>query len=156
MERRIVMLNEKGLTLVEVMMSLLVLLVVSLATMQTALLSIESGFKNVLRDEATSIAEQRINEAKTLPFSKLATMGGDSLPGEDFALPACHNSPVNDSNNYPVKVSRSFRNMAAFDFGTRRTVTALGTSDLQVDVLVRWVYKGVCYQESMSTMVRNQ
>ena len=44
--------DEKGLTLVEVMIALLVMLLVSLALMETALLSIGSNMRNIIRDEA--------------------------------------------------------------------------------------------------------
>ena len=59
---RTVLPDKKGLTLVEVMIALLVLLVVSLALMQTALVSINANMTNVLRDEAVNIAEMRMNE----------------------------------------------------------------------------------------------
>ncbi len=46
------------------MIALVVLLVVSLALMQTALVSIDANMTNILRDEAVGIAEMRMNEAR--------------------------------------------------------------------------------------------
>lgn len=66
-----VLLNKKGLTLIEVMVALVVLLLVFLALMQTALVSIDSNMINVLRDEAVNIAEEQMSNQRNLstPFS---------------------------------------------------------------------------------------
>ena len=59
-----VLVDKKGLTLIEVMVALIVLLLVFLALMQTALLSIDSNMINVLRDEAVNIAEEQMSDCK--------------------------------------------------------------------------------------------
>lgn len=48
--------NKEGMTLVEVLIAMVVLLLVSLALMQTALVSIDANMRNVLRDESVSVA----------------------------------------------------------------------------------------------------
>lgn len=53
---QIAMPNKEGMTLVEVLIAMVVLLLVSLALMQTALVSIDANMRNVLRDEAVSVA----------------------------------------------------------------------------------------------------
>lgn len=88
------MLNKKGLTLVEVLIAMVVLLLVSLAMLQTALLGIDSNMRNVLRDEAVSIAEQRMNYTSSIPFATLALWAGLSDNGDGNSpttvnLPAC-------------------------------------------------------------------
>ncbi|MEK6691226.1 MAG: type II secretion system protein [Nitrospirota bacterium] len=50
------MTKSQGLTLVEVLIAMVILLLVSLALMQTALVSIDANMRNVLRDEAVSVA----------------------------------------------------------------------------------------------------
>lgn len=62
-------LTYKGFSLVEVMIALVVVLLVSLAMMQTALVSIDSNMLNVLRDEAVSIAEERMSMNRNLALS---------------------------------------------------------------------------------------
>jgi len=148
--------DERGLTLVEVTIALLVMLLVSLALMETALLSIESNLRNIIRDEAVSIAEMRMNEARSISFDNLSDDTADAIPDDNLILDACRSSPVSDPDPYPVKVTRNFRNMASFDFGTRRTVAAMGSDNRQITVLVRWVYKNECYTHSVSTVVRRQ
>ena len=68
--------TEVGFTLVEVLISMVVLLLVSLALMQTALVSIDSNMMNILRDEAVGIAEEEMNEARGVSFSLLGDTAG--------------------------------------------------------------------------------
>ena len=112
----LVLLNKKGLTLVEVMIALVVLLVVSLALMQTALVSINSNMTNLLRDEAVNIAEMRMNEARNTPFNNLI---GTST----------------------TTISRNFRNIANFQYTVTRMVTDLNTDNKQVNITVTWEWK---------------
>ena len=113
----VVLLNKKGLTLVEVMIALVVLLIVSLALMQTALVSINANMTNVLRDEAVNIAEMRMNEARNTPFDNLVAgaSGGTVL--------------------------RSLRNIANFQYTVTRTVTDLNSDNKQMNITVTWEWK---------------
>ncbi|MEJ2695676.1 MAG: type II secretion system protein [Candidatus Sulfobium sp.] len=158
-----VLLNNRGVTLVEVMVALVVLLFVSLALMQTALVSIDANTKNSIRDEAVSVAETRINEARNLTWDKVQT---DTSPGDDYTLPTpddqqeclcktgegCTGTGY-DSGPYPVKVDRKIRNMTV-SFGTRRVVTTVDATKREVGVVVRVVYKDKCYSHFSSTILR--
>jgi prepilin-type N-terminal cleavage/methylation domain-containing protein len=127
---RIVMSNKKGLTLVEVMIALVIVLLVFLALMQTALVSIESNTVNLLREEAVSVAEMKMNEVRNIPF--------DSL--------------VSDASS----VTRNIRNISGgFTFSTSRTVTDLGVDNKQVNIVVTWQWKGNTYNHSITTLMRN-
>jgi len=112
---RIVLLNKKGLTLVEVMIALVVLLIVSLALMQTALVSIDANMANILRDEAVSIAEMRMNEARNTPFNNLV-------------------------GTLNTTILRNFRN-ANFQYTVTRMVTNLNSDNKQVNITVTWEWK---------------
>jgi prepilin-type N-terminal cleavage/methylation domain-containing protein len=142
----IVMLNKKGVTLVEVMISLVILLLVFLALMQTALVSINANMNNVLRDEAVSIAEQRINEARSVPY--------DALISDAAALPA----GVDCQTTFTVgeQIERNFRNILSKDFCTNMTVTPLGAAGdaRQVNVRVIWNWKGEAFMHSITTLIR--
>jgi prepilin-type N-terminal cleavage/methylation domain-containing protein len=130
--------SNSGMTLVEVLVALVVLLLVSLAMLQTALLSIENNMINVLRDEAVSVAEMRMNEARNIPFDTLAAAVGDNVQ----------------------VVARPVRNIAAFPFTATRTVVVRDGNNLQVDVRVQWEWKdntvanGNPYRHSISTIMR--
>ncbi len=111
--------NKKGLTLIEVMISLVVLLLVFLALLQTALVSIDSNMTNVLRDEAVNIAEEQMNVERNTPFDNLV-VGTTVSPPEP----------------------RDIRNIANFTYTVTRTVTELKTNSIrQVDINVTWDWK---------------
>jgi len=128
--------NKKGLTLIEVMISLIVLLLVFLALLQTALVSINSNMVNVLRDEAVNVAEEQMNVARNTPFDNL-------LAG------------VTDVSPPP----RSLRNVAE-TYTTTRTVTNINSETKQVIINVTWDWKdrtagnGNPYTHTISAMLR--
>lgn len=126
--------DKKGLTLIEVMISLVVLLLVFLALLQTALVSIDSNMTNVLRDEAVNIAEEQMNIARNTRFNDLV-LGTSVLPPEQ----------------------RSIRNIAAFTYTVTRTITNVKTnSSIQVVITVAWNWKNNPYTHTISAILRNQ
>jgi prepilin-type N-terminal cleavage/methylation domain-containing protein len=152
----VALLNKKGLSLVEVMIALVVVLVVFLALMQTALVSISSNMINVLRDEAVSIAEMRMNEARALPFTQTVdTLVGDSA---DLSLTAtiCPANFVTTFGTTGLRVSRNLRNISNFDFCTNRDVNTLNTDNKRVSITVGWKFKGEDYTHNISTILRRQ
>ncbi|MDA8105841.1 MAG: prepilin-type N-terminal cleavage/methylation domain-containing protein [Nitrospiraceae bacterium] len=166
------MLNEKGLSLVEVMVALLVLLFVSLALMQTALVSIESNMKNTLRDEAVSIAEGKMSEAKHLIFNNTMTnLKSDGYPNPDTdvngisIVPSAALCPPGYWSTFGsngVVVRKNLKKVTNFNFCTNRTVTenggdgSLDTPDAisrQVSITVGWTWKGEEYSHMLTSMV---
>lgn len=126
-----VLLNKKGSSLVEVMISLVILLVVFLALMQTALLSIDSNVKNLLRDEAVGLAEMRMSTIRNTPFANLT------------------------AGTATATDSRNLRN-AAVTYTSTTTITSLNTDNLQVTISIAWTWKSQTYTHSISTIVRSQ
>jgi len=141
-----VLLNKKGVTLVEVMIALVILLLVFLALMQTALVSINANMKNVLRDEAVSIAEQRMDEARSLPYA--------SIVSDAVALPVGVDCPPTFANG--TRVQKNFRNIINKDFCTNRAVTTLGAAGdaTQVTIQVIWNWKGEAFSHTITTLIR--
>jgi Tfp pilus assembly protein PilV len=123
--------NNEALTLIEVMISLVVLLLVFLALMQTALVSIDSNMVNVLRDEAVNIAEELMTDARNTPFDTLAS------------LPA-------------APVSRNIRNIANFQYSAVRTVSALNVDSRQIVITVNWNWKARPYSHTISSILRRR
>lgn len=144
--RRIVLLNKKGLTLVEVLIAMVVLLFVSLAMMQTALVSIDSNMINVLRNEAVSIAEMRMNQVRNQSF---ATIVDDST-----SLPSPRDCPATFTNG--IRYQRNIRNVTNKDFCTNLDVTDLNVNNKQVNITVGWRWKGQDYNYSISSILRRQ
>lgn len=154
--RIIVFPDKKGLTLVEVLIALVVILIISLAMMHTALLGIDSNMINVLRNEAVSVAETRMNEARSLPFTTLAS--------DPNSLPLGADCPAGFLATFAtgVLVERDFRNILGFDFCTNRTVTCpeatpcpLNPTVRQITITVAWNWKGEPYTHTATTMVTN-
>ncbi len=125
-----VLTNKKGMTLVEVMFALVILLIASLALMKTALLGISMNVQNALRDEAVNVAEQRMNEVKSQPFDTIAT----------GAEPA---------------VSRDFRGFTV-TYTPTRTVADINVNSKQISISVAWSYRGQAYSHSITTILRKQ
>jgi len=142
--------DKKGLTLIEVMIALVILLLVSLALMQTAMVSIDANMKNVLRDEAISIAEMRMDEARNLPFTSTV----DNLVSDTGSL-----AGANCPTGFPamgVRIQRNLRNVTNLDFCTNRTVTLFGTDTKRIDITVGWRWRGENYTHSISTVRKIQ
>jgi len=146
--------KEKGFSLVEVMIALVVLLLVFMGLMQTALLSIDSNMRNILRDEALKIAAERLEETRNLPFDDVIDDTADAVPDDNLALPACQRPPVSDPNPFPVEVQKDFRNIQDFPFGTRRTVTDRDADTKEIQIMVRWEYRDECFTHSIMTLRR--
>lgn len=129
------LLNKKGVSLVEMMIALVILLLVFLALMQVALLSIDSNLKNELRDEAVNIAEQRLTNLRNKPFTDGALNAGAA--------------PDN-----PTPVTRYFRNIPA-DFNLTHTITDNITSK-NITVSVGWTWKGENFTHTVTTIKRSE
>lgn len=137
--QRTVLLDNKGLTLVEVMISLLVFLLVSLAMMQTALVSIEANATNYLRDEAVSVADMLMTEAKN---------GSATSAGFDVL------------HNNVESVTRPVRNIP--DPGVTFTITRTenyvnppkNTAKV-VSIAVAWQWRGGAHTHTVTGVVRN-
>lgn len=138
--------DKKGFTLVEVMIALVVTLVVFLALMQTALVSIDSNMINVLRNEAVSIAEMRMNEARNQGF--------DTIVDDSIALPSPRDCPATFTNG--IRYQRNIRNVASKDFCTNLDVTDLNVDNKQVNITVGWRWKEQDYTHSITSILRRQ
>ncbi|HXX57424.1 MAG TPA: prepilin-type N-terminal cleavage/methylation domain-containing protein [Thermodesulfovibrionales bacterium] len=156
------MLNKKGMTLIEVMVALVVLLLVALAMMQTALLSIDSNMISALRDQALKLAETRMNNAKGTTFSKLSsgsqTDTGALDPGICSATLRAKMQGVmgaiGSANNGQV-VTASVRSMPSFNYCTNVTAQNLNPNNVIINVTVGWTWQGQDYVHNIGTIVGN-
>ncbi len=120
--------NERGTTLVEILIAMLLTAIVFSGLITTGLLVANKNVENLLRDEAVSIAEEGMSEARNSAFTSLASSASTT--------------------------TRDFRGITAFQFNIQRTVAALDTNNKQVDITVTWNRKGMNYRHSISTVVR--
>jgi len=126
----LVLKDNKGFTLVEVLIAMVVFLLISLAMMQTALVGIDSNMINVLRDEAVRIAEETMIAARNTPFDNLGA--GDTTNG----------------------IMRDIRNINNFQYTVTRSITDHGISNKVVDINVAWNWKLNPYTHSITTILR--
>ena len=62
-------LNNRGMSLIEIMISLSLLAMVSLAMLQMGLVSMSENVRNSIRDETVNVAEMRLNQLRSLSFT---------------------------------------------------------------------------------------
>jgi len=128
--------NNKGFTIVETLVALVIVMVMLLGLVQAALLSIDNNLRNVLNDEAVRIAEQEMSEVRNTTFDNLI---------------------VGASNK---TISVSIRNITNFSYTVTKTITSLSADSKRVDISVIWDWKektqanGNPYIHSISTIVR--
>jgi prepilin-type N-terminal cleavage/methylation domain-containing protein len=161
--------NKEGFTLVEVLVAMVIILVLLLGLVQAALLSTESNLRNVFRDEAARIAEQRMNGTLTDKNDKQYRGLRDHNFDEDEL-----------KQNYPdwtctdADISRNFRSIAKDyavcwrirDFKTSADIDTTLRNTKTLEVAVGWNYKGEVpaaeqpkptkreYQHSIGTILR--
>jgi Tfp pilus assembly protein PilW len=155
--------DNSGLTLVEVMIALLITLVLFLALMQGTLISMDLNTGNSLRNEAVSIAEERIRNARNITdnagFDALANDNYNSLlvdascPAglvKEFGISGMLYDESEATSPRAVKI----RNIQALDFCTYRTVDTISADIKQVNIAVGWVWKGEDHIHRVSTVLR--
>ncbi len=163
--------NEKGASLVEVMIALVVLLLVFVGLLQAALLSIDFNMRNIIRDEGVKIAAERMEEARSMPFdnvitnpnvcsisNNLCTVDDECDEAETCVTPTAVTLASCTPTTYPMRIDRNFRNIQNFPFGSEITVSDLELvapiNTKRIEIEVRWQYKNECYTHTITTLRR--
>jgi prepilin-type N-terminal cleavage/methylation domain-containing protein len=151
--------NNKGMTLVEVLVALLISLLVFLALMQTALVSIDANMRNVLRDEAVKVAEMRMNMVRSSLYETVLS-DPNSMSGCSSDCPSDFYTQVSGKGEC---ISKDVRSFTGFNYCTNVTCLELGgdgdcsTGDAenkQVTITVGWKWKDEDYTHRISTIKR--
>ena len=121
-------LNQKGVTLVEVLISLVITLVVFMGLIQASLLSIDSNLRNELRDAGVRIGSEYMARSRSDNWNTL----------------------VSDT---PPPVTRTFRNRTQ-QFDLTRTVTVTDSNNKQIDITVSYMYRGETSTFRLNSVVR--
>jgi type IV pilus assembly protein PilV len=122
-----------GFTLVEVMVSIIILMVGLLGMFQTINLSIDKNLENQYRQNAVAVGEQLLAQQKALAFNNITAR--------------------NVSGNERVGSNAVFKN-----FSTEHHVTDLASSSTrtkQISVRVWWHYKTKSYEHQTSSAIGN-
>ncbi|MCE5194873.1 MAG: prepilin-type N-terminal cleavage/methylation domain-containing protein [Nitrospiraceae bacterium] len=129
--------KNRGFSLVEVMIALVIFLFVFLALMQTALVSIDSNTRNLLRDEAVGIADARMVQLRNLAFTDAALTQNWPAGAVEAGIPS------------------NARNLGNIIFTPRRTIRDLNVRNKQITVTVTWTWKNENYTHNISTIIRS-
>ncbi len=121
--------NDKGFTLVEVMVAMLISLLVFLGLMQSGLAGIDQNMRNHLREEAIGIAEM------------------DVVTARNSAYPP---APVVNAT-----VARNFRSIQGFNYTVNRNLVPVDVCHTQVNITVSWPWKGQTFNHTTSTILRD-
>lgn len=121
-----VKLNNKGFTLIEVLVASIILTVSMLGTLQAITFSMQHNLNNYSRDESVRIAEERMNELRDTSFTALAS--GSSV------------------------VTRKYKNVTR-TFNVNWTVTSLSTNSFAIQVVVNWTILGKVYSHSVTSII---
>ncbi|MHB8880587.1 MAG: prepilin-type N-terminal cleavage/methylation domain-containing protein [Thermodesulfovibrionales bacterium] len=131
--------GQQGVTLVEVLISLVILLVVFVGLIQTSILSIEHNMRNSVRDGAVSAVNETISELKAKDYS-------DSLLTVSYVLGAApvYVQPFVTPNTVGwTTISKTVGNYVQ-GYSIGKAVASLDpATDLnkQVTVQVRYIYR---------------
>lgn len=124
--------NKAGFTLIEVMVAILIMMVGMLGLLASVDIATEVNLKNHIRDEAVYIGEKYMNIQRGKPFDKLSTSYGPRY--EPSRIRAANKSYTID--------------MTTGDLSTNAT-----TPSKRVRVVVKWTYKGVEYQNELTSPI---
>lgn len=128
---RPVLKNDRGLTLLELVIAVSIMFIVFLGLTGTVMTGMEYNIRNALLDEAVSVGEARMNEIRSLPFDNIVTPAG------------------------PATVTRDVRRFnAAYTVTT--TVTDPATDIKQVTMVVTWTRQGMARSHTFSSIVRRR
>jgi Tfp pilus assembly protein PilV len=125
-----------GVTLVEVLISLTILLIVFMGLVQASIVSIQSNMKNLLRDEAVAIASEQILRLRGADY--------DDMNDDGTTDAATLNFPA-------TTVTRNYRNTVAVNFGIARRIDTLDANNKQVTVTATWQWQGENFQHQIMT-----
>ncbi len=121
--------REGGFTLVEVLVSLVIVFIVFLGLSETGLVVLRTNVEMALQEESIRVAGEALDRARTVPIDNLFTAGDN--------------------------VVRSFRGLT-FTYAVARTVTDLNEDNKRVVVDVTWRYRGRDFSQRLDTVVRRR
>ena len=121
--------NSQGFTLIELLAAIVILMVGLLGLLQSVNIAMEHDLRNLYRDTAVRLAEQKMNEAKGLAYTNITS----------YSVPRTLAVPVRNASE---------------DYSVLRTVTQSSPADIsrQIDIRVSWAYRNVTTMHTVSSM----
>jgi len=122
--------KNRGFTLIEVLVAIVILFISMMAVLHALGLSVEHNMKNIIMDEAVRISEQRMNELRNEPIASLAS---------STALTQ-------------LTIVRGIRN-TSIAFTVNWIVESLSADSRAIQVLVQWRWKNIDHQHTATSIV---
>lgn len=137
--------NSQGVTLVEVMISLVILLIVFMGLIQASLLSINHNLRNEVRDEAVRVAASSMSRLRSFNYSCGEL---DHHPSLQAVIQGTYSTCGYDPTNATFVASlpqmntpqRNFRNLS-ITYTVKKGVE-VGATTKRITVEVQWQYPG--------------
>lgn len=137
--------NNRGVTLVEVLIALTILLIVFIGLIQAAFLTINQNMRNILRDEAVQITSEQVALLRGASFDDM---------NRDGATDAATLTALNFNNAwFPNTINRQFK-AATVAFAINRNIITLNADNKQLTVTTTWTWQGDNYQHQVLTTRR--
>ncbi|MFZ3064118.1 MAG: prepilin-type N-terminal cleavage/methylation domain-containing protein [Nitrospirota bacterium] len=138
--------DKKGLTLIEVMVALVVLLIVFLGMMQAIAVAVNMNVKNQLRGEGVRVADERVNALKNLSFGNadLNDTGGVFI-NDNYIDP---NTGINTNI-----ITRSFRNFD-MNFTSTKRITDINADNKRIELTVSWTWRNETFNHGVSLVLK--
>lgn len=123
--------NDRGLTLVELLISIVIMFIVFLGLTGTVLTGLEYNLRNAVLDEAVGVGESAMNQIRSRPFDNIVT---------------------------PTAPDNVLRTVRRFNvtYTVRTTVTTPAADIKQVAMVVEWNRRGKSYNHVFSSIVRRR
>jgi prepilin-type N-terminal cleavage/methylation domain-containing protein len=132
--------QNKGVSLVEVMVALTVLLIVFLGMIQTSIVAIQANMKNVLRDEAVNITAGEMVKIRAAGFDDLDENGSaDAVPVYYFK----RNQTKDFKGSVSVPFAETIRSELLDPAGEQ--------ANKQVTITTTWSWQGENFQHQILT-----
>lgn len=135
-------LNRKGVTLVEIMIALVILLIVFMGLIQASLLVTDNNAVSLLRDEAVRLGATTMTALRASPFDDMdRNSANDALPLTLTISSTGTSAQQTLARNLGINTQRTVRNVLTANYVVLATITSIDANNKQIDVTVRWDWK---------------
>ncbi|MBI5633001.1 MAG: prepilin-type N-terminal cleavage/methylation domain-containing protein [Nitrospirae bacterium] len=135
----IVLRNSRGVTLIEVLIAMTVLLIVFMGLIQASIVAIGANTRNEIRDEAARFTSELMTRLRSAPF--------EDLDGVLAATPAAPD-PASFTVN-PALTSRTIRN-ATVSYTVGVVIASIDADHKQITINTTWTWQGETMTHSIS------
>ena len=141
MKRKRSALLNKGFTLIETIVALVIFSIAILGILASIITVYKHSIRNLIRTEAIEVAREELNKVKLMEFEDITP---DKLNPEN--LKSCN------PNDPRASIKRQVRNYQ-ISFGRFFKVDLINQNLKKVTVIICWEYKGKDYKYSATTLV---